>query len=377
MGKSKIYIISLVTVLLLILTSILLFLVYQNNRIDRFSAPGNAITKDKSEYLQDTTGNATFLVFTTGSKDLTAEEVDYTGVGKVRGGMKDGLTDSIMLFRVNSQNKRVAVISIPRDTYLESTGRRINEVFVTEGVDGLVERVGQLTGIRADHQISVNFNAFAQIVDILGGIQVYFNEPVLDKNAKLRIDKAGCTLLDGKNALAFARARSYLTLNENGVYTSSSLSSDWGRMVRQQFIVGSILKKIKSNNNIAKIPHVINSLTGSLTVDRNLSITDMLSYAKIAADSNIEMKYFTFPGIGKSINGASVILPSMDEYISMRKEIDEFIEDTNNSKESSTPQRESEGVNEQPRSRLVRESVHTDDSSLKTGLENEIPYKEC
>ncbi|MFM7088888.1 MAG: LCP family protein [Candidatus Paceibacterota bacterium] len=350
------------------------YLSYQNSRIERFSSDSTSINKSSTE-MQKNKSLKTILLFTTGSEGISASEVEYTGVGVKRGSMKDGLTDSIMLFKIDPNSKKVVGISIPRDTLIESTGRRINEAYLSTGVNGLVDQVYQLTGIYAEHQISVNFNGFAQIIDILGGVKVEFPEPVYDKNAKLHITKPGCTLLDGKTALAFTRARTYLTLNDEGRYVAGDKSSDWGRIERQQFITKSIINKIKDGNNLYKIPYVINSLTGSIKVDKGLSVSEILQLGKLATEPTLQIKFYTYPGTGKNINGASIIVPNKDHFNSLILEIHSFLGET--SLIPVTQQKKAEYVDENG---VVRDEIEVNVAKIQSEPTSQHvihKYSEC
>ena len=61
-----------------------------------------------------------------------------TGIGRARGAMEDGLTDSIMLIVANPKSKKLGVISFPRDLWLEKYGTRINEVYKVKGILELI-----------------------------------------------------------------------------------------------------------------------------------------------------------------------------------------------------------------------------------------------
>lgn len=141
-------------------------------------------------------------------------------------------TDTIMLLH-QPVNGPVALISIPRDSYVEIPGHgknKINAAFAFGGPTLLVQTVENLTGLTIDHYLEVGFLGVSDVVDALGGVELCYDKDVNDPLSTL-VWTAGCHQADGATALAFARMR------------YSDPLGDIGRTQRQQQLVSAVADK--------------------------------------------------------------------------------------------------------------------------------------
>ena len=121
-------------------------------------------------------------------------------------------TDSIMVASINEEKEKISLFSIPRDLYIN--GRRINAYYTYYGVDQLQRMVEEVTGLEMDQYAQVDLAGFIEIVDILGGLDIYVTEDLYDSlypNGKggyftYSISK-GMHHMDGTEALRYARSR--------------------------------------------------------------------------------------------------------------------------------------------------------------------------
>lgn len=106
------------------------------------------------------------------------------------------------------------------------------------------------TGIRIDDFVLVDFNGFQAMVDSLGGVPMYIPEPISDSRAHLEIEETGCQLLDGHDALGYARAR-YNIFGSDG--------SDIARIGRQQELVAAIAREALTTRILTDQPRCSSS----------------------------------------------------------------------------------------------------------------------
>ena len=143
-------------------------------------------------------------------------------------------TDSIMLVHVSSHGGKPVIVSIPRDSYVPIPGKgnsnKINAAFAFGGARLLTETVEQATGLHIDGYLEIGFGGFARIVDSLGGVDICVARDMKDELAGIDL-KAGCQVLDGKNALGYVRSR------------HSDPRGDLGRAERQRQFLGAVMKK--------------------------------------------------------------------------------------------------------------------------------------
>ena len=280
--------------------------------IPRFDPVGTPSTSPSPEVVADPSLTS-MLVFSVGSKGLDESDGDRLGIGRGRARMGDGLTDSIMLVLANPSTRGVVVISIPRDTYIISAGRRINAAYNIGGVQALVDDVAALTGVRAQHQVALNFAAFADTVDAAGGIDLVLPSMARDVKAKLSITKPGCVRLNGPDALAFARSRNWQVSTDGLRWSTDSTSSDWGRVERQQAVVRAVVAKLAGPQIVTAVPGLLDAAHDNLTLDDGLDLSRMLSLAAAWRSGADEILSSTYPGRGRTLkpSGAQVILPEV------------------------------------------------------------------
>ena len=194
------------------------------------------------------------------------------------------LADVIMILRVDPQDKSVRLLSIPRDTRVElsPSGKmeRINAAM--GGVDGeanLVQTITRNFGIQIDNYVQVDFLSFRDLVEVLGGVPVYFTTPVRDENSGLAIDVPGCKLLDPVQALSYARARHFY-FYKDGKWRPDG-TGDLGRISRQQDFMKRALRRAadKGMRNPNTALGVINAAASSVKMDSTLDVGTLLSLA--------------------------------------------------------------------------------------------------
>ncbi|WP_170297212.1 LCP family protein [Georgenia thermotolerans] len=197
----------------------------------------------------------TFLVL--GSDSRAGGNNDNSGITGMR-------ADTTMLVHVAADRSRLEVVSIPRDTLVDipsctlpggrqtraETGAMINSAFSIGGQTGdvgaaaacSIRTVEKLTGVRVDDFVVVDFAGFTRVVDALGGVPMDVPQPIDDKRADVKL-AAGCQVLNGHDALGFARVRKSL-----------GDGSDISRIGRQQELVAAIAREALGKNLLTDLP---------------------------------------------------------------------------------------------------------------------------
>ncbi len=201
------------------------------------------------------------------------------GPASVVGGAR---SDTIILARVVPATKQLALLSIPRDLYLDLPGLGYQKVNAAIGKspDLLIQVIHDQLGIDINHYLDIDFDSFRQIADAVGGVQVYFPTKVRDAYSGLRVPAPGCYTLTGDQALGFVRSREY-QYYQNGEYHQEG-ASDLARIQRQQIFIRRLIKKAESTglSNPLSLNEIISGLTKNLTVDNTFSVSDMVNLAK-------------------------------------------------------------------------------------------------
>jgi LCP family protein required for cell wall assembly len=250
------------------------------------------------------------------------------GLDQREGSALPGRADVIIIASVDPSEKKVALLSIPRDLWVEIPGygeSRINSAYFYgefEGAEGggpgLMERtIEHNFGISIDHYGALEFGCFRQIIDILGGITVDVPEEVRDEQypdegygyMSIYIP-AGEQHMDGATALQYVRAR--------------HASSDFSRMRRQQQVILAIREKALRLDVLFSLPELIPLLGDAFSTD--LPLESLLALANLG--SQIQLDDMQLRVVDESLtipyvapDGAQVLLPRMDEIRALMGQI--------------------------------------------------------
>jgi LCP family protein required for cell wall assembly len=223
-----------------------------------------------------------------------------------------------MMWRVNPSTSEVAVLSFPRDLFVDIAGSsrkgRINEAYERDNPQKLIDTIYQNFGINTDHFVQVDFCAFRTLVNAVGGVAVPFATPVRDPNTGLNVPAPGCFTFDGDHALAYTRSRKLQYLDENGEWKQDP-TSDLGRISRQQdFLrrtVSRLLAKGAYNPDVAG--GLIETLSEYIVADPDLTPRKMLEFAGVLSGVDpTAITTFQIDADPRTIQGNAVLVPTIE-----------------------------------------------------------------
>jgi len=192
----------------------------------------------------------------------------------------NGMSDVMLLIRFDPATKKVAVLSIPRDSRVNIQGvgkTKINFANYVGGASLSAQTVSQVLGdIPIDRYIRFNVSGFGKLIDALGGVDVFVPKKMKyqDDSQRLYINlNAGQQKLNGSKAIQYMR------------YRHDDLG-DIGRVQRQQSFFRAFIEQKLKPEAIAKFPEILAILKDS--IDTNLSVEEVL--AVTAYTSKIDRK---------------------------------------------------------------------------------------
>lgn len=180
-------------------------------------------------------------------------------------------SDALVLATLNNKAKTVKLVSIPRDSYVYipyiDDEDKITHAHAFGGTLASIETVEELFDIPVDYYVRMNFNAFIDVVDALGGIEVDVNIPYafyeMDEHDNKSIYlEPGLQQLNGSEALSLARTRKH--------------DSDIMRGQRQQDIIKAIAQKASSLTSISKYDDIVEAIGDNMKTD--MTFDEMKSF---------------------------------------------------------------------------------------------------
>jgi polyisoprenyl-teichoic acid--peptidoglycan teichoic acid transferase len=230
----------------------------------------NKISGNKSSAISSLLGSAADLQEQEGRTNILL--LGMRGADDPHGGL---LADSIILISLDAKENKVALISVPRDLYVQipQTNERgkLNSVYAywesggkNQGMAKMEEMIGQISGLKVNYAIAINFQGFQQLIDAVGGVDVHLPKSFYETKQFVEGNECGGTFtlpagtnhLDGAKALCYARARDE--------------TSDFDRSKRQQVILKSLETKMLSLGTLAdfsKINNILNAVGNNVKTD--------------------------------------------------------------------------------------------------------------
>lgn len=241
-------------------------------------------------------------------------------------------SDTIMIASIDPLAKRVALMSLPRDLWVEIPGfgpDRINTAYfkgqVYEypggGAQLAAETVEAFLGIEIDYYLTVDFQAFVDVIDLIGGITIDVPETIIDETYPDNCYgydpftiQPGRQQLDGATALKYARTR-------------ATLGGDVDRAGRQQQVIQAAREQVSQGNLpqlLLRVPQLWQSLQDNIAT--NMDLEQILQLGQLALDmprqnlSNVVLGYdYVTPAT--TPDGQQVLIPIFDQIRTLQSEV--------------------------------------------------------
>lgn len=212
----------------------------------------------------------------------------------------DGRSDAIMIARFSGDRKHAQLVSIPRDSWVDIPGHgksKINASYSWGGPSLLIQTVEQLTQVRIDHYVAIDFDGLIQVTDDLGGVDVVLAAQTTNGPYTF---PAGLNHLNGDQARWYVGQRHGLP------------GGDFDRVRRQQQYLKSMFSKLFSSQTFtspSRLDKAMRAVTSAVSIDDTVSNKDLLSLAYSLRDvtpGNVE--FFTAPILGTGMEGAASVV---------------------------------------------------------------------
>lgn len=258
---------------------------------------------------------ANFLLVGSDSRAGTGDQYQGTGASYVTGAR----SDTVILLHIPKDGSRATLVSFPRDSWVEipawtsPSGHtyaahmdKLNSAFAEGNLAAgnpalLVATIEDLSHLRVDHYVQIDFAGFKSMVQALGGVTICTPIPLHDKFSGVDLS-AGTHTLNGDQALAFVRQRHGLP------------QGDIDRIAHQQQFIGAVFRKVFTAGTLLnpfKLNDFLDVATKSVSTDQNLSINDLRNLAlRLRHLDPAHVQFATLPlsDINGTRDGQSVVL---------------------------------------------------------------------
>ena len=272
---------TLLCVLVLVIGSVAGYAWYLNHEIHRIDLKN--LTSAPVKGVNAGTQNILMI----GSTDRCALKVQNPAYGLCSQGVNGVNSDVVMILHLNPATHTVSILSIPRDLFVPNArkeGANKIDAGLYEGPDQLIAAIEEDYGIPIQHFVELNFDSFINVVNALGGVKMYFPEPVFDAYSGLNVQTTGCIDLNGTQALQVVRAR-HLQYKGPGVTTTDpyywpyETQSDLARIRRDHEFLRVLATAVKQKGlgDPFTDQQLVSGVAGQLTVDSGFQAGDMIN----------------------------------------------------------------------------------------------------
>ena len=211
------------------------------------------------------------------SKDVNTSKDSFTiyvsGIDTYGSIASSSRTDANMLVTINPKSHQILLLSIPRDYYIDLVGKNGKDKLTHSGIYGIdttVKSVEKLLDIDINYYYKINFTSLINIVDSLGGVDVYSKYTFTSKDGYRYSE--GYNKVNGKQALSFVRERKAFN------------AGDRIRNINQQAMVEALFRKTTNPDILIKYNSLLSSLKNSFIT--NMPENSLINLIKNQLDSN-------------------------------------------------------------------------------------------
>lgn len=237
--------------------------------------------------------------------------------GAGREGIDGSRSDTIMVLRVDGSD--ATMLSLNRDLWVANpaTGEngRLNATY-NSGPANLIQAVTENFDIPIHRYLEIDFFSFSGMVDSLGGVEIFFEHPAIDRGSGLVVEQAGMVRLDGDQALAYVRSRYYTEIIDGQEVPEGGLP-DVNRTARQQAFLRAVMSEAADERNPFALMRTAGGMTDGLRIDDDMTMWQAARFA--LAMRGAEPESVVLPVVPRTTSGGAAVLdldqPAADEVL--------------------------------------------------------------
>jgi LCP family protein required for cell wall assembly len=216
-------------------------------------------------------------------------------------------SDVNLIMTVNRKTNKILITTTPRDSYVQIAGGGNNQYdkLTHSGIYGInssIQTLENLYNIDIDYYVRLNFTSFLQIIDLIGGVEVYNDQAFTSHIGKYDFPVGNLTL-DSERALAFVRER----------YSLSDGDNDRGK--NQEKVLAAVIKKLTSGSALTNLPSIVTGVSESVQTNMPLATLMTLVNDQIDNKNDYEIASQAVEGTGSTGQLTSYAMPNATLYM--------------------------------------------------------------
>lgn len=229
--------------------------------------------------------------------------------------MNKGRSDTLMVALVDPKNKKVSLLSIPRDTRVQIAGRDVDKITHAHnyGINSTIMTVEDFLDIKMDYYAQINFDGFQSLINTIGGVTVSveknltFRDRITNTQFSL---KKGTQKLNGIQALNYARFR-------------DDWESDFGRNRRQQQVIKALMDETLNIRNITKINQIVKDIGENVETDMDFDMfaKTMTNMKNVSSKDVYSIPMKAYPKTINRVSYVTVDQESLEKVKSYMKDV--------------------------------------------------------
>lgn len=235
--------------------------------------------------------------------------------------VNSGRSDSLMVVFVDTKDKKINLLSLPRDLRVDIPGRgtdKINAAYAYGGISLAKETVSTYLDVPIDNYMVINFRGFKELIDTIGGLDIDVEK---DMRFHDRISNQWVSFKKGPQTLNGAEALNYSRFRKDA-------EGDYGRMRRQQQVISEIISQTADFDNVMKTNEIIKVLGKNMKTDVKFNNATKLAVL-FAGSTKANIKDIEIKSYPAMMGGVSYVVMDDNEVQNVKTRIERILKREN------------------------------------------------
>ncbi|MBQ6452949.1 MAG: LCP family protein, partial [Coriobacteriales bacterium] len=189
--------------------------------------------------------------------------------------------DAVLMMRVDPNESRITLVSVPRDLMLPTGGthyQKVSSLYAEGGGRALIKALGDFTGVDFNHYVETNYAGFMNLIDVMGGVEMDVPVRIEDQRAGQLIVDPGSQVLDGAHALVFVRSKDVFR------------EGDVARTENQRMLLVALARQVSDMGRLRCL-FKMDTVASSITTD--MSVKELMGFVRVLRGIDFETSFIS------------------------------------------------------------------------------------